>query len=330
MKTQHTIGEISSNVLPFRRDLHLYILSAIMLFFILCLVTGSALADNVNLCTLTSKAALKACKHEAEDAYWIAIGNCNNFSTVAERAECKKAAKEDLRSDREDCRDQFEARQDVCQMLGEEPYNPVIDPEQFLGKDKIIANPNPYFPLIPGTTLVYKGGNETITVTVTNETKTILGVTCIVVTDVVKVDSEVVEDTVDWYAQDIDGNVWYFGEIAKGFKDGDLVSLEGSWKAGVDSAKPGIIMKAMPTVGDVYRQEFALGDAEDMGEVLSLTGSAQVPAVSCSNNCLIIRDFSPLEPGVNEQKFYASGIGFILGVNLETGERVELTEITTK
>jgi hypothetical protein len=141
-------------------------------------------------------------------------------------------------------------------------------------------------------------------------------------------DGEVIEDTFDWYAQDKDGNVWYFGEIALNFEDGQLVDIEGSWTAGVDGAKAGIIMKARPAVGDVYRQEFFLGDAEDMGEVLSVKASASVPApgASCDGDCLLTRDWTPLEPDAEEEKSYAPGIGPILEVNPETKERVELVE----
>ncbi len=95
----------------------------------------------------------------------------------------------------------------------------------------------------------------------------------------------------------------------------------------MDGAKPGIIMKANPVVGDVYRQEFSLGNAEDMAEILSRTASAKVPAASCRSNCLVTKDFLPFDPDAIEQKYYARGIGFILEVNPATGERAELVEI---
>ena len=158
-----------------------------------------------------------------------------------------------------------------------------------------------------------------------DETETILGVECTVVRDTVTVDGELVEDTLDWFAQDRNGNVWYFGEISKSFEDGDLVSLDGSWRAGVDGAKPGIVMKAHPAVGDVYRQEFLLGVAEDYARVVSLSGDATVPAASCTN-CLVTGDFVPLEPDADERKFYKRGVGLILEVDRTTGDRVELIE----
>ncbi len=137
-------------------------------------------------------------------------------------------------------------------------------------------------------------------------------------------DGTLIEDTKDYYAQDRDGNVWYFGEISLNYEEGELVDIDGSWTAGRDSAKAGLIMKARPAVGDVYRQEFSLGNAEDLAEVLSVRGSATVPAVSCNSSCLITKESSPLEPGVSEHKYYARGVGPILTVKPDTGARVEL------
>ncbi len=97
-------------------------------------------------------------------------------------------------------------------------------------------------------------------------------------------------------------------------EDGRDCALEGSWKSGEDGAKPGIIMKASPEVGDVYRQEFFLGDAEDLAEVISLTGDEEAPAAACDGQCVVTRDFTPIEPGHEEHKHYAPGVGLILEV----------------
>jgi hypothetical protein len=279
-------------------------------------------------CSSTSKRARRACKHEVRDDFWIALGNCANLSAAGDRRECETEAGGELRAAYGECGDQFHARQDLCRALGGGPYDPDIDPENFLDPSEIAADPNPLLPLVPGMEWVYEGGDETITVTVTDRTKEILGVECIVVRDVVEEDGEVLEDTDDWLTQDVDGNVWYFGELSLNFEDGELVDIEGSWVAGEDGAKPGILMKAAPAVGDVYRQEFALGDAEDAGEVVSTTGSESVPAASCAGNCTVIQDFTPLEPDVAEHKYYAPDIGLILEVDLETGDRVELIGVT--
>ena len=190
---------------------------------------------------------------------------------------------------------------------------------------------NKYFPLKPGTTFVYRGdtdaGVERNVLTVQHETETILGVECTQVRDTVWVDGSLTEDTLDWYAQDKLGNVWYFGESTQEFEDGLPVSLEGSWRAGVNGARPGIIMKAHPAAGNVYRQEFSLGTAEDLARVLTLWGSATVPAASCHANCLVTREFTPLEPDLNERKYYALNVGFILEIDQQAGDRLELVAI---
>jgi hypothetical protein len=136
-----------------------------------------------------------------------------------------------------------------------------------------------------------------------------------------------VEDTYDWYAQDIDGNVWYIGEDSSEIEDGEVVSKEGSWEAGIDGALPGIIMWARPEVGVSYRQEFYEGEAEDMAEVVSLDASETV-AYGEFDDLLEMREWTPLEPGIAEHKFYAEGIGVVLEVVVEGGEgRIELIDI---
>jgi len=311
----------------------------ILLAATLCLVSNPALAGS---CTKTSWAAFVACNNEARDDYWIARGNCYNLSDLEARAECFKDALSEFRDVLKECNDQREARLEVCEDIGEASYDPEIDPDDFVDPTTITnANANPYFPLVPGYQWIYTGetdeGIETINVMVTGETKEIeyppdsgKMFQCAVVRDVVTLDEEVIEDTDDWYAQDDDGNVWYFGEISLEFEDGELVGIEGSWKAGVDYAKPGIIMWANPEVGEVYRQEFALGEAEDMGKVISLTASAtlQDDLFSCSGNCWQTADYTPIEPDVLEYKFYKPDTGLILEVDPETGDRVELISFT--
>jgi hypothetical protein len=203
-------------------------------------------------------------------------------------------------------------------------YNPSINPGDFVaGVD------NPLFPLVPGMKYVYHGGGETTEVTVTDGTKQILGVTSIVVRDVVSVGGEIIEDTYDWYAQDKEGNVWYFGEDTKEYKDGQLVSTEGSWEAGVDGAKPGIVMhRTQPATGVPYRQEYYACKAEDMAEIVSLNESVTV-SYGSFDNCLQTREFTPLEPGVSEYKYYAPGVGLVLEVGVQSGARTELIEVTT-
>lgn len=299
-------------------------------------------------CSKTAKAARKACGFDVRDDFWITRANCINLSDGAERRECREEARIARRESIEECEEQFEARLDLCDVVGEDRYDPDFDPEDFVNPREIGSTvaPNPYFPLVEGNKWVYESTftedgeeiTETITVVVTDKTKLIDGVTCRVVNDLVLVDDGdgpvPLEDTNDWYAQDVYGGVWYCGEEVRDFEtfEGDdpmepeLVAIDGSFKAGRDYAKPGIIMLSAPQVGDVYRQESALGDAEDFAEVTSLTASESVPAASCTGDCLVTREGNLLEPGVFADKYYAPGIGTILEV--EEDVRVELIEFS--
>lgn len=207
----------------------------------------------------------------------------------------------------------------------EEPPGPV-DPARFT---RVVDNP--FLPLAPGTRMTYEGrtdeGLERIVVEVTPATRTVMGVTCLVVRDTVTVGGEVVEDTFDWYAQDLDGNVWYFGEATTAYEKGKPAGTEGSWEAGVDGARPGIVMKAHPEVGESYRQEYYRGHAEDRADVLSLTATATVPFGSF-RDAVMTRDYTPLEPDKVEHKYYARGVGFVLEEEVEGGDtRVELVRV---
>jgi len=190
---------------------------------------------------------------------------------------------------------------------------------------------NPYFPLVPGTTFIYEGTTHNKSTyeefVVTHQTKTILGVETRVVRDTNWENGKLVEETFDWFAQDNAGNVWYFGEFSTEYKNGKVIGHEGSWEAGVNGASAGIIMEAKPKIGDTYQQELAPGIAEDMATVLSLNESVCVP-FGCFSNVLKTEDFTPLEPGVVEHKYYAPGIGQIQTIMVEGGSEVsELVDI---
>jgi hypothetical protein len=281
-------------------------------------------------CSTTARVALDACRAGAKDDYWTAVGTCTNVTDRDARRECLADAAATLKETRDECRDQRDARLDVCDQIGEGRYDPAIDPAAFVDPLAIggALAANPFMPVVSGATWDYVSGAETTHVAVTDEVKEILGVPCIVVHDTVSVSGEVVEDTRDFLAQDVDGNVWYFGETSQGFEDGELVTLEGSWMAGVEGAKPGVLMFKAPEVGAVYRQEFALGDGEDMGEVLATNGDESTSAASCGGACVVTRDFTPMEPGVEEHKYYVPGVGLLLELDPDTGTRTELVGYT--
>ncbi len=191
---------------------------------------------------------------------------------------------------------------------------------------------NPYLPLRPGNRWVYEsqdGDAETITVTVTDETRVVAGVTTTVVSDVVtEADGTVVEETFDWFAQDRDGNVWYFGEATTEYDDRGRPDTAGSWEAGVDGAQAGLVMPATPRVGDGFRQEYAEGVAEDQAIVLEVDGERTI-GLGTYSDVVVTEDTTPLEPDLVEQKYYAPGVGLILEETESGGtDRVELVSFT--
>ena len=191
---------------------------------------------------------------------------------------------------------------------------------------------NPWFPLRPGTTGVYRGvtvGRPARDgVTVTMRTKLIAGVRCTAVDDRLYVAGRLAERTTDWYAQDRGGTVWYFGEATVGLAaHGRVTSREGSWQAGVDGGRAGVIMPAQPRVGQSALQEYLKGHAEDRFRVLSLSARVSVPYVS-SRRALLTREWTPLEPDVLDHKLYVRGIGEVKEETVRGGdERAVLVSV---
>jgi hypothetical protein len=205
---------------------------------------------------------------------------------------------------------------------GSEPFK--LDPANFTTEID-----NLYWPMKPGSHWVYRetdaeGDVQRNDVTVTNRTKRIMGIEAVVVHDVVRLGGRVTENTFDWYAQDADGNLWYLGEDTKEYENGKLKTTEGSWEAGVDGALGGIIVPAHPEPGLSYREEYYKGHAEDGAENLSLNAHAKVP-YGTFDHVLQTRNFSPLEPNLVEEKFYARGVGVVLEITVSGGsDRAEL------
>jgi hypothetical protein len=182
---------------------------------------------------------------------------------------------------------------------------------------------NPWFPLRPGTTWVYRGEKDGKTardvVTVPGRTKLIAGVRCTVVWDRLYLRGKLEERTTDWYAQDKAGNVWYFGEdTAELDAQGRVTSREGTWRTGVHGARAGIYMPAHPRVGQRGRQEYYAGHADDHFQVLSLSARVRTPAAS-SRRALLTKEWTPLEPGTIDHKYYVRGIGTMLEQTVKGG-----------
>jgi hypothetical protein len=188
-------------------------------------------------------------------------------------------------------------------------YVPRIEPAAFSA-----TITNPYLPLQPGNRWIYEGrsedGFERKVVEVTDETRAVMGVTCVVVKDTVTLEGQLHEETTDWFAQDRTGTVWNFGEATRKRRADGTFSWAGSWEAGVKGAKPGVVMPADPRPGRPYRQEYLPGEAEDMARVFTVDEALRVPYGSYVQ-VVVTRDWSPLDPGVAEHKHYAPGVGLI-------------------
>ena len=302
-------------------------------------------AAKVRFCSDTASAQFDACRNEVRDDFFEGEAICINISDQEERDECFSEIRSARQEDKQLCRAQFQARRDLCAAIGEERYDPDFDPVNFDDDFRNLTHPNPYFPLGIGNVWEYAAEDETNTVEVLDKTKLIEGVTCIVLNDFVETDDGGSEDTNDWHAQRKDGTGDYCGEEAKDFEifpgdnpqEPELVSNDGSFKAGRDGDKSGTLFLGSPTVGTTYRQELSFGNAEDAATELSTSYSfgsnleldefvpQDLAELLCSaNDCVVTLDFTPIEPGVFERKYYASGIGLFLEVKVGTGDLNQL------
>jgi hypothetical protein len=227
------------------------------------------------------------------------------------------------------------------------PASPSMAPKLPTGADPVSLDPanfsaditNPYWPMKPGTRWIYRGVEEgespqEIVIVATTSTKKLAnGITARVVRDTARSEGQIVEDTVDWYAQDSEGNLWYMGEQTAEFEKGKVVSRAGSWEAGKDGAMPGIMIPARPEVGQKYRQEYKKGEAEDNGQVIATDNLVGVKAGQYKG-ALVTIDTSTIEPDVAEFKFYAPNVGPVLALDVSGGaareELVKMGQATVK
>ena len=323
------------------------------------LVVGLALVSNAASaapgCISAAWRMFAACHLEVGEEYGVTLANCDNIADRSDRRSCRSGARATRNEESASCSDVLGARLDACDLLEEDRYDPdpLADPAiEFIDPDDIPdeEDPNPYLSLAAGRTWVLRASDgedeEVVVVHVTGEIREIQDVPCrIVVDSAVEVDADPeetgvveyvpLEVTDDWYAQDEDGDVYYCGELSRNFEDGLLTDLDGSFEAGVEYAKGGVLIRAFPTLGEAHRQEFALGEAEDIVQYVDLAGipidemGGEVDNFPCApDGCLQTHDSAPLDPGVTEFKYYIPNTGFVLAVSMEdgeiTGEREEL------
>ncbi|MGH8610796.1 MAG: hypothetical protein ACREYF_01800 [Gammaproteobacteria bacterium] len=309
---------------------------------------GGVAADHAGerrFCTATTQAQFRACGFEKLDDFHVARAQCINISDRNAKQECFDTARQEREDGTQLCEAQRIQRLEICGELGEARYEPSFDPADFDSDYTNLTNPNPYFPLTIGYRWDYAGSLETNTIVALDETKLIEGVTCIVLNDKRYEDGLLVEDTDDWYGQRKNGTVDFCGEAVSNFETfprdnpvrPERVSTDGQWKTGRDGVPTGTYIVGTPRVGDVHRSEFAPGVAEDTVRYLSTTyGYGSDPVLDehvpqalvdlfCGNeDCLVSGENTGIEPGAFTRKYYARGVGFILGVDVETGKSVQL------
>ena len=295
-------------------------------------------------CSATARLLFSACGFEAQDDLFVAKAKCINLADSHARTQCLGDARQARAEAGTACRAQLDWRRAGCTVLGEARSDPAFGPDRFDSNLRQLTNPNPYFPLGIGNVWEYRGGTERNVVEVADETKLIEGVTCVVLRDLVYKEGRLTEATDDWYAAGRDGSTWYCGEEVKDYAsfEGDrprrpeLVSISGSFKHGRNGDKAGIIMPAQPRAGQAYLEEFSLGNAEDVSEVLSASYShgsnreldrlvpRDLALRMCNRDCVVTKNYSLLEPGIYALKYYARGIGFFLETKPVEGQSLQL------
>ena len=221
----------------------------------------------------------------------------------------------------------FGCKKDTTRQI-DSSYKPDINPANFSNSTNIT---NTYYPAPPGKKYIYEGqtdeGLERVEEERLAETKTIMGITCIVVNFKEYVNGKLTEDTRDWYAQDNNGNLWYFGEAVDNYNaNGTISDHGGSWEAGIDGAQPGMIMPANPQTGMRYREEYYFGHAEDEAEI-TRTGITETISLGTFNNCIKTKNWTALEPDALENKVYAPGIGLIKEIDIAENFEITLVAI---
>ena len=170
---------------------------------------------------------------------------------------------------------------------------------------------NPYFILEPGYQLVLQGGDTRIQITVLNETRMVGGVNTRVVEEREWKDGKLYEVARNYFAIcEQTKDVFYFGEDVDFYENGKVVKHDGSWLAGKDGNKPGLMMPGTPKVGMKYYQELAPRVAMDRAEIVSLTETCDTPAGKFPQ-CMKVKEGSALKLTETEYKYHAPGIGLV-------------------
>ncbi len=183
---------------------------------------------------------------------------------------------------------------------------------------------NDYMILKPGHQLILEGKengtNVQLTITVLNETKTVNGVETRIIEEKETEDGELSEVSKNYFAICKPNNdIFYFGEVVDFYENGKVTNHEGSWEAGINDSKAGIVMPGKVELNSKYYQEIAPGVAEDRAEIISITETVNTPA-GTFDKVIKTEETNPLEPNSKDYKFYAQGLGFIMEESFDLTE----------
>ena len=206
-----------------------------------------------------------------------------------------------------------------------------------------------YLPLIPGTQSVREGFTlvggrkvpHTVTTTVTNVYREVDGVRTVLMLDHEVDGGQVTQISVDYVAEDKQGNVWNLGGYTQEYEGGRFVSAIDPWLQGVNGAKAGILVQADPRVETpIYSVSQPDKEEDSVAEVIKV-GSRHCVPFDCFKDVLVVREGKASAPD-NEFKYYARDVGQIDNVprgdsvhkdvekliNLTTLSRQALAEIS--
>jgi hypothetical protein len=309
--------------------------------------SNTAPESNRDECSIHARLLRHACFADRKDDLLVHYADCVYVTAAEDEQECRADARAEADEKAEECWEVYEARLDLCDLVGEDRFDVEFDPEDFVDPDDIGdgVDPNPYWPLTAGHTHVIIADGEVTVVTATDEVREVGGLPCRVIRDLVfeesegderEVEYDAVEVTQDWYAQHVNGDVIYCGENTYEIEDGLIDNTDGSFANGTDRARAGFLVRAFPVVGQGDRQEMATDEAEDYVEYLNLAATpsddegGDVVAFPCGGTCLQTFEVNPRDPGQAEHKYYLPGTGFVLAAKLDedgepTGEREEVS-----
>lgn len=344
-------------------------LSAVVAAVVAVLFSAAASASgwkNDGACNTHAALLLHACFADRRDDFLVHRADCAYVSSREDARDCRADAFEERAEKGSECREVYEARLDLCDLVGQERYDIEFEPGDFVDPNTIgdTVAPNTYWPLTAGHTHVIVAESEddegqmvkeVVVVTATEEVVDVGGIACRVIRDLVfeeaeddgEVEYDALEVTQDWYGQvgsagaargiGDEGDTVYCGENTYEVEDGLIDNTDGSFANGTERARAGFLVRQFPVVGSGDRQEMASDEAEDYVRYDDLAASPSAaeggdlaPPLACDGGCLKTFELNPHDPGQAEYKYYLPDTGFVLATKLdEDGEPTGEREAVT-